>query len=67
MCGRVGRGPCRRLAQMCALQIIVHADELEELIRFYEQRGLFDELITLMKAGLGPGPRLGPGIPLSRL
>eukprot|EP00669_Euglena_mutabilis_P008039 TRINITY_DN3191_c0_g1_i1.p1 TRINITY_DN3191_c0_g1~~TRINITY_DN3191_c0_g1_i1.p1 ORF type:complete len:761 (-),score=398.55 TRINITY_DN3191_c0_g1_i1:340-2622(-) len=42
-----------RLAQMCALQIIVHADELEELIRFYEQRGLFDELITLMKAGLG--------------
>lgn len=52
---------------MCALQIIVHADELEELIRFYEQRGLFDELITLMKAGLGPGPRLGPGIPSSRL
>ena len=28
-----------RLAQMCALHIIVHADELEALIHFYESRG----------------------------
>lgn len=42
-----------RLAQMCALNIIIHADHLEGLVRFYEERGLFDELIACIKAGLG--------------
>eukprot|EP00998_Keelungia_sp_KM082_P006002 NODE_227_length_2254_cov_13.716032_g221_i0.p1 GENE.NODE_227_length_2254_cov_13.716032_g221_i0~~NODE_227_length_2254_cov_13.716032_g221_i0.p1 ORF type:complete len:689 (-),score=259.27 NODE_227_length_2254_cov_13.716032_g221_i0:186-2108(-) len=41
-----------RLAQMCALNIIVHADELEHVINFYSERGHFDELLALMKAGL---------------
>lgn len=27
-----------RLAQMCGLHIVVHADELEELINFYQAR-----------------------------
>lgn len=34
-----------RLAQMCGLHIVVHADELEELINFYQDRGHFEELI----------------------
>jgi hypothetical protein len=42
-----------RLAQICGLHIVVHADELEELIWYYEERGYFDELITLLEAALG--------------
>eukprot|EP01027_Heterolobosea_sp_BB2_P023662 GEZU01035605.1.p1 GENE.GEZU01035605.1~~GEZU01035605.1.p1 ORF type:complete len:1686 (+),score=716.16 GEZU01035605.1:148-5205(+) len=42
-----------RLAQICGLHIIVHADELEELINYYESQGYFDELIALLEAGLG--------------
>jgi len=42
-----------RLAQVCGLHIIVHADELEGLIRLYESKGYFAELIQLMEAGLG--------------
>jgi len=42
-----------RLAQICALHIIVNPDELEELIGNYEQGGHFDEIIAVMEAGLG--------------
>lgn len=42
-----------RLAQMCGLNIVVHADELEELIKHYQQRGHFQQLITLLEAALG--------------
>ncbi len=42
-----------RLAQVCGLHIVVHADELEDLINYYENLGHFDELITLMEAALG--------------
>lgn len=42
-----------RLAQMCGLNIVVHADELEDLINFYQGRGYFEELISLLEAGLG--------------
>jgi len=42
-----------RLAQICALHIIVNPDELEELIASYEQYGHFDEVISVMEAGLG--------------
>ncbi|KAG5447542.1 Clathrin heavy chain 1 [Clonorchis sinensis] len=42
-----------RLAQMCGLHIVVHADELEDVINYYQQRGHFDELIQLLEAGLG--------------
>jgi len=42
-----------RLAQMCGLHIVVHADELEELIHYYQDRGYFEELIALLEAALG--------------
>lgn len=42
-----------RLAQLCGLHIVVHADELEDLIDYYQRRGNFDELIQLLEAGLG--------------
>lgn len=42
-----------RLAQMCGLHIVVHADELEELINYYQDLGYFEELITLLEAALG--------------
>ncbi|KAL4712419.1 hypothetical protein ACJJTC_001580 [Scirpophaga incertulas] len=42
-----------RLAQMCGLHIVVHADELEDLINYYQDRGHFDELISLLEAALG--------------
>lgn len=42
-----------RLAQMCGLHIVVHADELEDLINYYQNRGYFEELISLLEAGLG--------------
>ncbi|KAF9103189.1 hypothetical protein BGX27_010688 [Mortierella sp. AM989] len=41
-----------RLAQVCSLSLVVHSEELEELIRLYEHQGYFDELMTLLEAGL---------------
>lgn len=38
---------------MCGLHIVVHADELEELINYYQDRGFFEELISLLEAALG--------------
>ena len=38
---------------MCGLQIVGHADELEELINDYQDRGHFEELITMWEAALG--------------
>jgi clathrin heavy chain len=42
-----------RLAQMCGLNIVVHADELEDLINHYQNKGYFEELISLLEAALG--------------
>lgn len=42
-----------RLAQICGLNLIVHADELADLVQQYEHNGYFDELIALLEAGLG--------------
>ena len=42
-----------RLAQICGLNLIVHAEELTDLVRQYERNGYFDELITLLEQGLG--------------
>ncbi|KAK3077093.1 hypothetical protein LTS18_011230, partial [Coniosporium uncinatum] len=42
-----------RLAQICGLNLIVHAEELSDLVRQYEHNGYFDELISLLEAGLG--------------
>ncbi|KAJ1946283.1 Clathrin heavy chain, partial [Linderina macrospora] len=42
-----------RLAQICGLHLIVHAEELEPLVRQYEQGGYIDELCSLIENGLG--------------
>jgi clathrin heavy chain len=44
-----------RLAQICGLNLIVHAEELVDLVKQYERNGYFDELITVLEAGLGLG------------
>ena len=41
------------LTQVCGLNIIVHADELDEICKYYQKKGKFEELISLMEAGLG--------------
>ncbi|KAF4569964.1 hypothetical protein EYR36_009770 [Pleurotus pulmonarius] len=41
-----------RLAQICGLHIIVHAEELAALVQMYEYRGHFEEIISLLEAGL---------------
>ncbi|KAI8996350.1 clathrin heavy chain [Trametes punicea] len=41
-----------RLAQICGLNIIVHAEELPALVQMYERRGYFNEIISLLEAGL---------------
>ncbi|XP_016386829.1 clathrin heavy chain 1-like [Sinocyclocheilus rhinocerous] len=42
-----------RLAQISGLHIVTHADELEELIHYYQDRGYFEELMVLLEAALG--------------
>jgi clathrin heavy chain len=42
-----------KMAQICGLNIVVHADELDELINYYLVRGHFEPLIGLLEAGLG--------------
>lgn len=41
-----------RLAQICGLNLIVHAEELKDLVIRYEYIGCFDELISLLEQGL---------------
>jgi clathrin heavy chain len=40
------------LAQRCGIQIIVMMDHMNDLVKYYEQRGHFDELIALLEQGL---------------
>ena len=42
-----------RLAQLCGLNIIINADDLEEVSAFYQARGHFEELIALLESGIG--------------
>ena len=42
-----------KLAQICGLHLVVHAEELAELIRLYEFSGYFEELMQLLESGLG--------------
>ena len=41
-----------KLAQLCGLNIIVNADDLDEVSEFYQRRGHFDQLMALMESGL---------------
>jgi clathrin heavy chain len=42
-----------RLSQICGLNLIVHAEELHDVVKQYERNGYFDELISLLENGLG--------------
>lgn len=42
-----------KLAQVCGLNVIMHVDELEEVILYYEERLKFGEIISMLEAGLG--------------
>ncbi|KAJ4296171.1 Clathrin heavy chain [Collariella sp. IMI 366227] len=42
-----------RLAQICGLNLIVDAEQLQALVKQYESNGYFDELISLLEQGLG--------------
>lgn len=42
-----------RLAQICGLNLIIDAEQLQDLVKQYERNGYFDELISLLEAGLG--------------
>jgi clathrin heavy chain len=42
-----------RLAQICGLNLIVDAEQLQALVKQYERYGYFDELINLLEQGLG--------------
>lgn len=53
MCFSCVDGSEFRLAQVCGLHIVVHADELDDLISYYLNGGHFNELIALMEAALG--------------
>ena len=41
-----------QLAHMAALNIVVSADHMDEIIHHYESRGLFEEVIHLLEVGL---------------
>ncbi|QSL65563.1 hypothetical protein MERGE_002876 [Pneumocystis wakefieldiae] len=41
-----------RLAQICGLNLIIHADEMHDVIAKYERKGYFDEIISLLEVGL---------------
>jgi hypothetical protein len=42
-----------RLAQLAGLNIIINADDLDEVSEYYQRRGHFDEVISLLESGIG--------------
>lgn len=42
-----------RLAQVCGVHLVVHAEELTDIIKVYEYNGYFDELMQLLESSLG--------------
>ena len=62
-----------QLGQVCGLNLISNADEIEDVLKTYKRRGFFDQLITLMEAGVaateagGAGAAVaGAAVPLHR-
>jgi len=41
------------MRQICGLNLMIIPDEIEELMRVYERRGFFEQLISMMESGLG--------------
>ena len=46
-----------RLAQICGLNLMIIPDEIEELMRVYERKGFFEQLISMLESGLGVSTR----------
>jgi clathrin heavy chain len=42
-----------KLAAVSGMNIIIHPDHLEDLIKFYEEYGCPEEMITLLETGMG--------------
>ncbi|KAI9297462.1 putative CHC1-clathrin heavy chain [Neoconidiobolus thromboides FSU 785] len=42
-----------RLSQICGLNLVIHTDELQSIIRLYENNGITDQLLELLEASLG--------------
>lgn len=42
-----------KLANTAAMHIIIHADELESLIKHYESLGVTNEMISVLESGIG--------------
>lgn len=42
-----------KLANLAGLQIIVNADDLDEVSEYYQRRGHFDQLLSLLENGIG--------------
>jgi clathrin heavy chain len=41
-----------RLAQMCAVNVIVYMEHLLEVVKYYETRGHFEEIISVLEQGI---------------
>lgn len=42
-----------KIAAQAGMQIIIHPDELEDLISHYESHGVTEEMISLLETGVG--------------
>ena len=42
-----------RFAELCALHIVIVPEELDEVVRYYETRGYFAQIIAVLENGLG--------------
>ncbi|KAF7791978.1 hypothetical protein EIP86_003005 [Pleurotus ostreatoroseus] len=49
---KAGNTEVWKQAQICGLDILVHAEELPAIVQSYERRGHFDEILALLEAGL---------------
>ncbi|KAI9172885.1 Clathrin heavy chain [Blastocladiella emersonii ATCC 22665] len=41
-----------KLAQICGLNLVVHAEELDDVVKLYERLGFFDQVMALLEASL---------------
>lgn len=41
-----------KLAQICGLSLIIHAEEVDDIVDTYESNGYFEQLLSLFEAGL---------------
>src|SRR5689334_4963219 len=51
----VSRNKLTTIIRIAGLSLVVHAEELNDLVKQYERSGFFDQLIDLLQASLGLG------------